>query len=291
MPSIRFLSIIVFLNSICLSFTYDLWKPSKEACQIIKKSICYTTSIYCHNLSPKELTLGKPLHEITLNETDRTRIIECHNRLRQDVACGQSLGDQFLPAGKMPAVTWDGELEWGAYNQAKTCSFSKNCPATESYLRAGQIRLVAEYFPEKMSFLGSFEKMFHINLLMIRQNFDGKIDEYIDDYHDFVQLIYEHADKVGCASFVCSPKGKLTSLLYVVCNYNRDVILDKDIYTVGVTAAVECPQIHKTYKCLCENRYKGSRWDRSEEDQTNGVRKYKGLLLLHLFIPFISKLY
>lgn len=290
----RFLSNIVLLfTNFCWSTVFP-WTPSEKTCERIKESTCYTSSIYCNNLNPEELIFGVPLYEVLLNRTHRNAILRLHNKMRQEIACGSSKTSrwrsEFPAAARMGAVVWDGELEWGAYNLAKTCSFSKNCAATESHLYAGQSRFVAEY--GNSSFSDSFKEMFQI-LYRMRNNFDSSLERYnsMDDYRDFTQVINDDTDRVGCASFVCSPKTKLTSLLYVVCNYNNDIIFSNYVYRsaqISKKPGGECLKIDKTYNCLCENLYEQSLWQRKETKGNNAYKIERSSLFSFIYFIYLE---
>lgn len=276
MPSFIFVSILVFLNTNPCSLTVFLWKPSEETCNKIKMSTCYDSSIYCHNLHPDVLSFGRALYEIRMNESDREIILEYHNTMRQEIACGAvSSNYKFPRARKMEVMVWDGELEWGAYNLAKTCSFTEDCPATESYLQAGQRRSVVAYDPQNETFSEKFKEMFH-EIHKLRSRFYGDVENYsfLDGFRHFAQVVKEDSNRIGCASFVCSPEKNMSSLLYMVCNYNSDIMFKDHIYRVSKLnkSAESCIEIHKNYKCLCENYYDGSLWDRNHTKEFSGAK-------------------
>lgn len=269
------------------------FKPIDQFCQNLHYSNprCFEESIYCRGFTPNATLTGNSIQKILFNK-QMTKIMEMlHNKFRNEFACG--IHGSFPGAKFMGEVHWNNELAWSANSLAKTCRFGHACPASTTFMDAGQnivmIQMrtytvtVVDILKEAVNtWLNHREELTFDDIL----NFHSKSKTFDADLSSFGQALYDKVNHVGCAMYNCSLCRSLYNY-FLVCNYDLSFHGSDILYGVGNHS---CPVPSSEYECLCDY-HKEDPWKKNSSESMTIYLSWKILLNYFVFLLFYFQKY
>ncbi|XP_035906239.1 venom allergen 5-like [Anopheles stephensi] len=178
---------------------------------------------------------GKNPAVVEITPALQTLILSEHNTRRSKLALGQL--DLFLPAIRMPTISWDEELAKQAGNNARSCKIGRDgCRNTAVYAWAGQNVALSQFY----GVTKTTEEL-------LRESIDAWWSEryvttqaQLNSYPQgsaattigyFTQMVNDQTDKLGCAMQYLLD-GEFQTY-YTVCNYAVANIAERPVYKNG----------------------------------------------------------
>uniref|UniRef100_A0A4Y0BE72 Venom allergen-1 n=1 Tax=Anopheles funestus TaxID=62324 RepID=A0A4Y0BE72_ANOFN len=195
---------------------------------------------------------GKSPAVVVLDSTLQSLILSEHNTRRSQLALGQ-LG--FLPAAKMPTITWDAELAKQAGNNARSCVYGHDrCRNTPVYAWAGQNIAMSQFYG--MTKTTSQLVQEGINAWWSEYNVtnQGQLTYYPTTPPNsvighFTQMASDKTNKIGCAmQYWLDGQWKT---YYFVCNYAVTNVGNRPTYKTGTVNSGCITGINPTLNGLC----------------------------------------
>uniref|UniRef100_A0A240PMU9 Venom allergen-1 n=1 Tax=Anopheles christyi TaxID=43041 RepID=A0A240PMU9_9DIPT len=184
----------------------------------------------CAGLSPAVITLDSSLQSLILSE---------HNTRRSQLALGQLR--PFLPAIRMPTLTWDVELARQAGNNARSCVYQHDsCRNTPVYAWAGQNLAISQFYGTTRTIAQLVTSAINSWWNEYSATTQGQLNSYprtspSPAIGHFTQMASDQTAKIGCAMQHWTSGRWLT--YYFVCNYAVTNVSDRPIYKSGPTAS------------------------------------------------------
>uniref|UniRef100_A0A182TT73 Venom allergen-1 n=1 Tax=Anopheles melas TaxID=34690 RepID=A0A182TT73_9DIPT len=190
---------------------------------------------------------------ITLNSTIRSLILAEHNSRRSQLALGQLA--PFLPAVRMPTLSWDAELAKQAGNNARNCTYKHDrCRNTAVFAYAGQNLALTQFYGMTMTIaqlvtsgISSWWSEYNVTTL---DQINGYPSNYVGSpIGHFTQMASDQTSKIGCAmqNWLSGP----WKTYYFVCNYAVTNIVSRPVYKTGVVGLNCTTGRNPTYTGLC----------------------------------------
>ncbi|XP_050096280.1 antigen 5 like allergen Cul n 1-like [Anopheles aquasalis] len=199
---------------------------------------------------------------IKMNDRYRKQILEFHNKLRNNIACGYFR--RYAEASSMEQLEWDPKLARMAEYNARTCTFAHDeCRNTRKYRRVGQNLAINWFHGVNMTASQAIDKFqYH----WYQEHGQGK-QKLVDRYTlpsmqagigHFTQMIHADAHRMGCAMvrFAGVMKGQAVTQYYLVCNYSEGNVYERPVYRKGKRCS-KCKYgcSTGTFKCLCRKQH------------------------------------
>ncbi|XP_050076051.1 antigen 5 like allergen Cul n 1-like [Anopheles maculipalpis] len=176
---------------------------------------------------------------IVLNPTLQSLILTEHNTRRSQLALGQL--NSFLPATRMPTISWDTELANQAGNNARSCVYGHDrCRKTAVYAWAGQNIAMSQFY----GMTKTIEQLLKegINAWWSEYNVttQAQLNSYPNGYTGpaighFTQMASDQTAKLGCAMQNWL-EGQWKTY-YLVCNYAVTNVIGRATYKNGTVAS------------------------------------------------------
>uniref|UniRef100_A0A4Y0BF48 SCP domain-containing protein n=1 Tax=Anopheles funestus TaxID=62324 RepID=A0A4Y0BF48_ANOFN len=209
----------------------------------------YCTTTYCSagvpnvGCNPPAATggpacVGKSPAVVVLDSTLQSLILSEHNTRRSQFALGQ-LG--FLPASKMPTITWDAELAKQAGHNARSCVYGHDrCRNTPVYAWAGQNIAISKFYGMTKTNSQLLTEAINSWWSEYTGTSQGQLNAYPATSPSpvighFTQMASDQTDKMGCAmQYWLDGQWKT---YYIVCNYAVTNVVGRATYKTGTVAS------------------------------------------------------
>ncbi|XP_052895672.1 antigen 5 like allergen Cul n 1-like [Anopheles moucheti] len=181
---------------------------------------------------------GKSAEEVVLDSNLQSLILYEHNTRRSKFALGQL--ESFLPATRMPTITWDTKLAKQAGHNARSCiDVHDSCRNTRVYRWAGQ-NIILSKFGSTMAPEDLVKNGINIWWSEYKDTTQDQLNSYPAGYEGpaighFTQMVSDQTDKLGCAIQHWLDGG--SDAYYFVCNYAVTNALEHSIYKNGTVAS------------------------------------------------------
>ncbi|XP_052861166.1 antigen 5 like allergen Cul n 1-like [Anopheles cruzii] len=234
---------------------FDYCAASKDLCQVdgARHVVCNgrNFSTVCHQ--PKL---------IKMTERYREQVLEFHNRLRNNVACGYFR--RYAEASSMEQLEWSPKLARMAEYNARTCTFAHDeCRNTRKLRAVGQNLAINWFHGVNVSVtqaIDSFQRHWY-------QEYENGHQKLLNRYTQhsiqagighFTQMIHADTQSVGCAMvrFAGTRQGVTVTQYYLVCNYSEGNLYERPVYRKGKRCS-KCKygcSAAAAYKCLCRKQ-------------------------------------
>uniref|UniRef100_T1GTN1 SCP domain-containing protein n=1 Tax=Megaselia scalaris TaxID=36166 RepID=T1GTN1_MEGSC len=234
---------VCFKSNMTLPEFSSNYEPSENFCSLIEKTCRFYDMEHLHCRTIKE------------------SILDQQNELRNILACGHPnltnmAGEIFPRAAKMWKLEWDTELEWSADLNARSCSKTYYCPATENFQDVGMnlgliyenqlsigirdltLEWWSEYLNFSTDFIEVFQKNFYVNNIpdssieakLILNSSLGDNFGNLDDLDEFANFVSDRVTKVGCAFYDCGVNEDKDHFFSMSCHYNHEPKDKETIY-------------------------------------------------------------
>ncbi|KAH8318905.1 hypothetical protein KR074_011790, partial [Drosophila pseudoananassae] len=191
---------------------------------------------------------------VDINEKLRNFLLKTLNELRNKVAKGGFSG--LTPAARMASVRWDPDLAYLAEFNVRKCYMTHDdCRSTKKFPNAGQA-VAYRGFKGKVPDLediikdcfGMWMKQnLHAHMADVLKYKGHKIGPPI---YNFLQLMVDHSDHLGCAILQQTYNGWRQT--HLTCNFASAPIQGKHVFATSGTAGTGCQTgPHPTYANLC----------------------------------------
>nr|ACS72304.1 predicted fibrinogenolytic enzyme 8 [Tabanus yao] len=193
---------------------------------------------------------GQNPRTLKLYKKQRRAIMSELNSWRDSVANG-SYG---LPkAVRMPALSWDAELEYLAKKHTKGCvAETKKRRQTSRFWVPGQINYVytGKVLKRKLVIREAL-KAWHSQRSRVT---DELVKQYSVNWpkgevKDFALTVVDRASAIGCSISAWDHQGGTRALL--TCNFSSGNTQGSPMYKTGARAGSQCSKKHAVYKSLC----------------------------------------
>ncbi|XP_052896768.1 antigen 5 like allergen Cul n 1-like [Anopheles moucheti] len=178
---------------------------------------------------------GKSPAVVVMDSNLQTLILSEHNTRRSKFALGQLA--PFLPATRMPTITWDTELANQAGNNARSCVYGHDsCRNTAMYLRSGQN--IA--FTMLKGITKTAAQLIKESINSWWSEYSGTTQSQLNSYPSgftrpgisrFTQMVNDQTAKIGCAMQYWLQGQEKT--YYFVCNYSSMNVFGTAVYKAG----------------------------------------------------------
>ncbi|XP_053678232.1 antigen 5 like allergen Cul n 1-like [Anopheles nili] len=188
----------------------------------------------------------------------REQILEFHNRLRNNLACGYFR--RFAEASSMEQLHWDNKLARIAEYNARTCVFEHDeCRNTRKFRTVGQNLAINWFYGVNITVsqaLDIFQRHWYLEYSKGHQK---QLDRYNEHsiragIGHFTQMIHADTQYVGCAMvrFHGNRQGTSVTQYYLVCNYSEGNLYERPVYRKGRRCS-KCKYGCRSdpYRCLC----------------------------------------
>lgn len=274
------INLILTFPLLVTSFT-----PPAKFCETAKTKCVFEDHklkhLFCDTgyMSPESDTGPKEKTKIQINDTVKESILKAHNRYRNALGCGDvkiknALNEIFPKAAKMPALSWDDELQWSAEQLSVSCITEHDqCRITPNFTEVGQNigslsqskplsdvveNIIWDWFQqfvntkvENVESLTFSRALTTFSDCVVEEMIAKKFNPKNYQNKDFIQIVLENATKVGCGLSSClDNNGKNT--YFLVCNYNAQRILKGRVYNAGKSGGSDCKERSKSFCCLCK---------------------------------------
>ncbi|XP_017100640.2 uncharacterized protein [Drosophila bipectinata] len=194
---------------------------------------------------------------VDITEKLRNFLLKTLNELRNKVAKGGFSG--LTPAARMASVRWDPDLAYLAEFNVRKCYMTHDdCRSTKKFPNAGQA-VAYRGFKGKVPDLediikdcfGMWMKQnLHAHMADVLKYKGHKIGPPI---YNFLQLMVDHSDHLGCAILQQTYNGWRQT--YLTCNFASAPIQGKHVFATSGTAGTGCQTgKHPTYAHLCSEK-------------------------------------
>ncbi|XP_050072741.1 antigen 5 like allergen Cul n 1-like [Anopheles maculipalpis] len=182
---------------------------------------------------------GKSPIVVVLNATLQSLILTEHNTRRSQLALGRVA--PFLPAIRMPTITWDTELANQAGNNARNCTFANDrCRNTAVYAWVGQNLALTKFF----GITKTIEQLLKEAIESWWSGYSVTTQAQLNSYPRsitgpgiglFTQMVSDQTAKMGCAlqHWMQSP----FKVYYLVCNYAVTNVVGTRVYKNGTVGS------------------------------------------------------
>ncbi|XP_052895671.1 venom allergen 3-like [Anopheles moucheti] len=210
----------------------------------------YCTTTYCRSGKPNvgcnppaatggPVCAGKNSAVVALDSNLQSLILSEHNTRRSQLALGQL--ESFLPATRMPTITWDAELAKQAGNNARSCVYGHDkCRNTPVYAWAGQNIAQSQFY----GMTKTTEELVKEGINSWWSEYNVTTQDQLNSYPTgykgpaighFTQMASDQTDKLGCAMQYWLD-GEWDTY-YLVCNYGVTNVLGCPVYKSGTVAS------------------------------------------------------
>uniref|UniRef100_A0A182TRV5 Venom allergen-1 n=1 Tax=Anopheles melas TaxID=34690 RepID=A0A182TRV5_9DIPT len=250
------IAIFMLLLAVGGNFThaFDYCAASKDLCPVpgSRHVVCNGRQFAPACKSPKLIKM-KPEY--------RAQILEFHNRLRNNLACGYF--HRYAEASSMEELHWDNKLARIAEYNARTCSFEHDeCRNTRRYRTAGQNLAINWFYGMNVTVTQALDKFQRHWFLEYRKGRQKMLDRYTKlsiqaGIGHFTQMIHADTQYVGCAMvrFQGIQQGFPVTQYYLVCNYSVGNLYERPVYRKGKRCS-KCKygcSNDTSYRCLCRS--------------------------------------
>uniref|UniRef100_A0A182MYC2 SCP domain-containing protein n=1 Tax=Anopheles dirus TaxID=7168 RepID=A0A182MYC2_9DIPT len=229
---ILWVQLLLLLLAINSSLGFDYCAASKDLCPIpgARHVVCNGRKFSSACKDPKLIKM-KPVY--------REQILDFHNRLRNNLACGYFR--RYAEASAMEELHWDNKLARMAEYNARTCTFAHDeCRNTRKYRTVGQNLAVNWFHGMNVTVsqaLERFQRHWYLEYSKGRQKLldrYGKLSIQAGIGH-FTQMVHADTRKIGCAMvrFRGVQQGLPVTQYYLVCNYSEGNLYERPVYRKG----------------------------------------------------------
>ncbi|XP_050067464.1 antigen 5 like allergen Cul n 1-like [Anopheles maculipalpis] len=248
--------VLLLLAATTGSLAFDYCAASKDLCPMIpggaRHVVCNGRKFSPSCKDPKLIKM-KPEY--------RAQILEFHNRLRNNLACGYF--HRYAEASSMEQLHWDNKLARMAEYNARTCNFEHDqCRNTRKFRTVGQNLAINWFYGMNVTVSQALEKFQRHWFLEYGKGRQKLLDRYTKHsmaagIGHFTQMIHANTQYVGCAMvrFRGIQQGFLVKQYYLVCNYSEGNLYERPVYRKGKRCS-KCKygcSNDTSYRCLCRS--------------------------------------
>ncbi|KFB38597.1 AGAP010550-PA-like protein [Anopheles sinensis] len=190
----------------------------------------------------------------------RKLILDFHNRLRNNLACGYFR--RYAEASSMEQLHWDNTLARMAEYNARTCNFAHDeCRNTRKYRQVGQNLAINWFHGVNVSVPAAIDKFQRHWFLENGRGRQKLLDRYGEQsmragIGHFTQMVHADTRRIGCAMvrFRSVKQGLAVTQYYLVCNYSEGNLYERPVYRKGRRCSkckYGCANNGTQYRCLC----------------------------------------
>uniref|UniRef100_A0A182JBJ5 Uncharacterized protein n=1 Tax=Anopheles atroparvus TaxID=41427 RepID=A0A182JBJ5_ANOAO len=236
---------------------FDYCAASKDLCQPPE-----ARHVVCNGRQFSPACQSDPKH-IKMKPEYREQIVDFHNRLRNNLACGYFR--RYAEASSMEQLQWDNKLARMAEYNARTCTFAHDeCRNTRKYRQVGQNLAINWFHGVNVSVSEAIEKFQRHWFLEYSRGRQKLLDRYGEHsiragIGHFTQMVHADTRRVGCAMvrFRSVKEDLPVKQYYLVCNYSEGNLYERPVYRKGPRCSkckYGCATNGTQYRCLCQQR-------------------------------------
>uniref|UniRef100_A0A182QG63 SCP domain-containing protein n=1 Tax=Anopheles farauti TaxID=69004 RepID=A0A182QG63_9DIPT len=233
---------------------FDYCAASKDLCPVpgTRHVVCNGRKFSSACTDPKLIKM-KPEY--------REQILDFHNRLRNNLACGYFR--RYAEASAMEELHWDSKLARMAEYNARTCTFAHDeCRNTRKYRTVGQNLAVNWFHGVNVTVSQALDKFQRHWYREYSRGHQKLLDRYGKrslqaGIGHFTQMVHAATRTIGCAMVrfrgVHQQSGLSVTQYYLVCNYSEGNLYERPVYRKGKRCS-KCKygcSNGPANKCLC----------------------------------------
>ncbi|XP_067632564.1 venom allergen-1 [Eurosta solidaginis] len=244
---VTILLLLLFIQGGCTA--HYSWCDPNLCDEGVKHLACRNNGNFARRCAPDAIELDISAY--------KGQFVHEHNKRRNYLALGLLPG--YYPASRMATMVWDGELQYLASLNLRTCILDHDsCHKTYRFQYSGQnLCGVVRNRNQNVNVSGIIEEVMGLwfnEYPLIDSSYIRKfrVTKYFEDYGHFAEIAVDRNTHVGCGIIrFTRPDVPYVYIYNMVCNYASIYALDTPVYTVGQPATRCLTGRNPYYPGLC----------------------------------------